>query len=202
MMEAGRLRAREDGTRAPTAPDVRPVTYAPEIRTELRTLHLGLSRGAVRLDELDAHMPVTLAKVSALLAALDGRRNVTIEDWQLAGTVWLTSARVRNHLVAYGLSQRGKASAAKRAAYAGDEAAAEAARSEVRDAVEQAAVERVARWLAGKVAVDAGRTPASWRRQLNGRDKPRFDAALSYASAFLWVEVKEDHLFAGTAAPR
>jgi hypothetical protein len=171
-------------------PDLRPVTYAPEIRAELRTLHLGLSRGTVRLDELDAHMPVTLAKVSALLAGLDGRRDVTLEDWHLAITVWHTSCRVRDYLVAHAMSVRGKASAAKRAAYADDEAAAEAARHVVRDEVEQRRIARVAERITAMVT-DAGPdgiAVSAMRKRIAQRDRDVFAECLAAA---LRVVVKD-----------
>ena len=178
--------------------DLRPVTYAPEIRDELRTLHLGLSRGTLTLGELDAHMPVTLAKVSALLAGLDGRRDVTLEDWRLAGTVWLTSCRVRDHLVAHAMSIRGKANAAKRAAYAGDEAAAEAARHEVRDVAEQRRIARVADRITVLVT-DAGADGIPvfrLRNKIAQRDRDIYADALSAA---VHVVVKDvdgtDHAF-------
>lgn len=191
------------GGAATPEPDLRPVTFAPEIRAELRTLHLGLSRGTLALAELDAHMPVTLVKVAALLAGLEGRRDVTAEDWRLASIVWHTSCRVRDHLVAYGRSARGKATAAKRAAHADDEAAAEVARHAVRDAVETAAVERVARWLSTKVAIEPDVPASVWRsKRVAGRDKRLFTDALLLAVEWGWVEDKEGILIPGPSQPR
>jgi hypothetical protein len=170
-------------------PDLRSVTFAPEIRAELRTLHLGLSRGTLTLAELDAHMPVTLVKVAALLAALEGRRDVTVEDWRLALIVWHTSCGVRDHLVAYGRSVRGKATAAKRAAHADDEAAAEVARHVVRDAVEQRRIARIAERIArlvGEAGAD-GIPVGALRAKIAQRDRDVFVEALE---ATLRVVVK------------
>lgn len=171
-------------------PDLRPVTFAPEIRAELRTLHLGLSRGTLTLAELDAHMPVTLVKVAALLAGLEGRRDVTVEDWRLAHLVWQTSCRVRDHLVAYGRSVRGKATAAKRAAHADDEAAAEVARHVVRDAAEQRRVARVADHV-GRLVSGAGPdgiAVGALRKRIAQRDREVFTEALE---ASVHVVVKD-----------
>lgn len=171
------------GGTSPPEPDLRPVTFAPEIRAELRTLHLGLSRGTLTLAELDAHMPVTLVKVAALLAGLEGRRDVTVEDWRLAVLVWQTSCRVRDHLVAYGRSVRGKATAAKRAALADDEAAAEAARHVVRDAAEQRRVARVSERIARLVAEAGadGIPVGALRVKIAQRDRDVFVDALEAA---------------------
>lgn len=185
---------REDGNQwliggAAAGADERPVTFDAPILDELFELHHGLSTGALALPELDAHMPLTKVKVAVLLAQLEGRRHVTVEDWRLAGIVWLTSCRVRDHLVAYGQALRGKESAAKRAAYAGQEAAAEAARAQVRDAAEAQRVARIADRIETAVA-DGPLLRADLRRRLNSRDRALFDDALEIAVLRLRVVVE------------
>lgn len=171
-------------------PDERPVTFDEVIRDELFDLHHGLSTGALALPELDAHMPLSLVKVAVLLAQLEGRRHVTAEDWRLARIVWLTSCRVRDHLVAYGITLRGKDAAAKRAAYAGQEAAAEVARAEVRDAAEMKRVARVVEKIE-KIVIDGGPIPrAELRRRLTSADRSVFEEALSTAVLRLRVRVE------------
>lgn len=192
---------REDGNRwlvaearGHDAPDERPVTFDESIRDELFDLHHGLSTGAVALPELDAHMPLSLVKIAVLLAQLEGRRHVTAEDWRLARIVWHTSCRVRDHLVAYGLTLRGKESAVKRAAYAGQEAAAEAARAEVRDVVEAKRVARVADRIeslvhaAGGDGIPLGKLRGS---KIAARDRDVFVDALDVAALRLRVVVKD-----------
>lgn len=173
--------------------DERPVTFDEPIRDELFELHHGLSTGSLALPELDAHMPLTKVKVAVLLAQLEGRRHVTVEDWQLAGVVWLTSCRVRDHLVAFGQAMRVKDSAAKRAAYAGQEAAAEVARHEVRTEVEARRIARVADRIA-KLAGEAGPEGVPLGRlrgaKLAARDRDVFAEALDVAVARLTVIVK------------
>lgn len=173
--------------------DERPVTFDEPIRDELFALHHGLSTGAYALPGLDSHMPLTQVKVAVLLAQLEGRRHVTVEDWRLAGIVWLTSCRVRDHLVAYGQVMRGKDAAAKRAAYAGQEAAAEAARHEVRDEAEARRIARVADRIA-KLAAEAGPDGIPLGRlrgaKLAARDRDVFAEALDVASLRLVVVVK------------
>ena len=172
------------------APDERPVTFDEPIRDELFDLHHGLSTGTLALPELDAHMPLSLVKVAVLLAQLEGRRHVTVEDWRLARIVWATSCRVRDHLVAYGITLRGKDAAARRAAYAGQEAAAEIARAEVRDAAEArrvaAVVEKIEKW----VIDSGGMARAEVRRRLTPANRAVFEEALSAAVLRLRVRIE------------
>jgi plasmid stabilization system protein ParE len=48
------------------------------------------------VQPLDSHAMQVKAKVSALLALLDGRMAVSVEDWQLAGQIMDESTRVRD----------------------------------------------------------------------------------------------------------
>jgi hypothetical protein len=170
--------------------DERPVTYAPEITAELRRELLARQRGELTLPRQDAHRPLMLVKVSALLAQLDGgRRRVELDDWALAKTVWETSCRVRDHLIAYGLALSGKAAADRRATFAGDQAAAEVARLAVHEERETQAVERVALVLARRVARAPGEptTRQQLRDATASRDRSAFPAALDAALARGWL---------------
>lgn len=191
---------REDGNhwliaeaRGQADADERPVTFDAPILEQLFELHHGLSTGALALPELDAHMPLTKVKVAVLLAQMEGRRHVTVEDWRLAGIVWLTSCRVRDHLVAYGVTLRGKDAAARRAAYAGQEAAAEAARHEVRTEVEARRIARVADRVEGLVrdAGGDGIALGKLRAKVALRDRDVFVDALDMAALRGRVVVKE-----------
>ncbi len=146
--------------------DLRPVTFAPEIRAELRAELLARQRGELTLQRQDAHRPLMLVKLAALLAQLDGgRRQVDLGDWALARLVWDTSCRVRDHLIAYGLALSGKAAADRRAAFVGDQAAAEAARFVLLDERERARVMDLAYWCARKV----GEAPTGMQRETDLR---------------------------------
>jgi energy-coupling factor transporter ATP-binding protein EcfA2 len=183
-------------------PDIRPVVFAQGIRAELRALHLGLSTGRESLPEMDAHMPLTLVKVSALLAALDGRREVEDEDWTLAKMLWLTSCRVRDHLISHARAARGKELEAQARLHAGRAYDAEHARGQAADERETKSIERVARWIAGKVRARSGRKAYQLRKDLAGRDKPIFEAGLERALELRWVEVDaEGVLGGGTSRP-
>lgn len=191
---------REDGQRwlvaeargRPEA-DLRPVTFDQPILDELDELHYGLGTGALQLPQLDAHLPLTMVKVSVLLAQLEGRRHVTAQDWQLARIVWLTSCRVRDHLVAYGVSMGKHDAAQKRAAYADSEAAAEVARFEVRDVAEARRVARVADRV-GQLMRDVGADGVALgklRIKVAARDRDVFVDALDMAAVRGQLIVKE-----------
>lgn len=183
---------REDGNQwliNDNAPDDRPVTFDQPILDELDELHYGLGTGTLLLPQLDSHLPLTLVKVAVLLAQLEGRRHVTVLDWHLARIVWFTSCRVRDHLVAYGVGMGKHDAALKRAAYAGQEAAAEAARHGVRTLEEGKRIARIAdRIVRGVVDGPIGRSDL--RRVLPSRDRPFFDEALEVAVLRLQVVVE------------
>lgn len=68
---------------------------AGEVVTEIRTAALARARAEVVIESLDAHRDLLRLKAAGLLAMLDGRLAVTVEDWQLAGVMVDTSAAVR-----------------------------------------------------------------------------------------------------------
>ena len=76
------------------------IGLADAVEDEVVSKHLAAARlqlGAKRTDDeqLDGHARLVQLKVSALLAILDGRTNITEDDWQLAATVMTTSDAVR-----------------------------------------------------------------------------------------------------------
>jgi hypothetical protein len=159
------------------------VTFDGPILDELFVVNHGTGTGGLQLPQLDSHMPLTMVKVAVLLAQLEGRRHVTVEDWRLARIVWQTSCRVRDHLIAYGVALQGKESAARRAAYAGQEAAAEAARAEVRDIAEQQRVARMADRVEAMLreAGQDGMALGAMRKRFASKERPLFGDALDMA---------------------
>lgn len=65
------------------------------IVAEVRAERLAVMREEVEVDPLDAHATLVRLKVAGLLAILDGRCDMAVEDWTLAGTVVATSRQVR-----------------------------------------------------------------------------------------------------------
>lgn len=69
--------------------------FPDEAYRESDTRRLAVLHGA-GVQPLDSHAMQVKAKVSALLALLDGRMTVSVEDWQLAGEIMTESNRVRD----------------------------------------------------------------------------------------------------------
>lgn len=57
-------------------------------------------------DPLDGHAGLVRLKTAALLALLDGRLDINLEDWHLARVMYDTSAGVRSHVVAVLAAER------------------------------------------------------------------------------------------------
>ncbi|PVZ07858.1 bifunctional DNA primase/polymerase [Actinomycetospora cinnamomea] len=76
------------------------ITMDDTIRARLRAEDRAVNTGELVRADLNAHQPLHLVKVSALLALLDGRAHVTEEDWGLARQVWESSCQVRETVLA------------------------------------------------------------------------------------------------------
>lgn len=183
--------------------DQTPVSFDETIMAELGTAHRARMRGeeGAALPVLDAHMPLTMVKVAAILAQLDGRRHVTTEDWRLAGMVWRTSCAVRDHSIELGRQQRGKERAGEIRHHADREGAAEAARLQVREGAFDAQVARVARRLADQVQQKKDVQRAELRRLVTSKDRGVFEDALILAIENGWVARDDAHLIPGPVAP-
>lgn len=68
-------------------------------RTELRIRNRDRVREVLVEDPLDSHWPVIRLRVACAFAFLDGRRTMTEEDWELAGTLMVVSRRTRDAVV-------------------------------------------------------------------------------------------------------
>ena len=73
---------------------------ADPIVEEVRADRLEAMRGEVERDGADAHRVLSRLKVAATLALLDGRMDVSEDDWVLAGLIIATSRRVRRSVEA------------------------------------------------------------------------------------------------------
>jgi hypothetical protein len=109
------------------------------VAADMRAKRLHAVRtGGADTDEINGHEPVMKMKFAALLAIIDGRYRMTMDDWRLAEMLWATSCAVRDELI--GLAAR-EATAARRAA---EEAEIDlAARKE--EVLDKAAMRREAR---------------------------------------------------------
>jgi hypothetical protein len=177
-------------------PDLRQVTFTPAILDELwEGRHGRVTTAPETLEDLSSHRPVTLIKLSALLAYLDcGRRNVTDEDWRLAGMVWDASCRVRDHAIETGRRAAGKAALDRRAAHSAQELAVD----EARTASEWRHVEeRVALSVTRLVQQHGPQTAGAIRRRSYSPDRPRVADALLLAVERGWLTEKGNQYIPG-----
>lgn len=145
---------------------------------------------------LDGHKPLHLAKAAALLCILDGRTDVTMDDWGLSHQLWAVSCAVRDDLV-----EQVKVEAQRRVAQEEHRTirvtslSAVASQQALRSAVD-AEVDRMARWVAKRVHSRRG---DPWRETGKGSitqaqrstGRARMPDALDEAEARGWVSREE-----------
>lgn len=156
--------------------------------------------GAAALEE---HRDLIQLKVGAALAILDGRLDLTTEDWQLAALIVDTSSRVRDRLADHlrQLTADREAATADRLARRQVEATARTAEWFMVD---------TARKIAAKVRAEPGEhTPGRLRGTFTPQRREVFDDALDHAKAEGWIEERDDdgqgtdkkRLYPGDAKP-
>lgn len=167
----------------------------PTIAAQLQQQHRDKARGKRIVDELDAHEPLHRLKLSALLAILDARLDITLDDWALADTIWQTSCAVRAWLAA-ATAQHARDEAANRAIQRAQSSIIE---DEHRATHDERQAARVARLIANHIHEktipggewEDGATTNQINRTLANRDRRHLDDAITIALA--------DHLIAAGA---
>lgn len=185
------------------------LSVAGEITAELEATAWAVNRGDVVLDPLDSHRDLLKLKTAALLAVLEGRLDVTVEDWQLAGVVAAASGTVRASAmdaVSFELDERERAHTRRLVAR---EAAQETARRHREAMRHDNLLEAAARSVVAK-AKRAGREGLSRRGvrdAIGGRRRKELggvtavDEVLAFAADLGWVEDRGDVVFAGSGRP-
>jgi len=198
----------------PPAIDLSPIRFAEAILDELYDTEHAKSTGALpaghwllipgtaELDPFKSQHTVLKVKVSALLALLEARRNVTPDDWWLAQIVIDTSDRVRGYLDALARVAAGKARAAFLAAEAEAEHFRAHARSAVAEALDLTAERRIAVRLAQRVHDNGPMTLGGLRKTLAGRDKHLTESAIELAMGAGWLAVAEGDRMFGPGSSR
>jgi hypothetical protein len=74
-----------------------PMGIDPAIEEEIGEARASQMRGELEENPLDAHRRLNRLKVAGVLAVLDNRHDITLDDWHLAGTLVDTSDGVRDH---------------------------------------------------------------------------------------------------------
>jgi hypothetical protein len=188
----------------PPAIDLSPIRFAEAILDELYDTEHAKSTGALpaghwllipgtaELDPFKSQHTVLKVKVSALLALLEARRNVTPDDWRLAQIVIDTSDRVRGYLDALARVAAGKARAAFLAAEAEAEHFRAHARASVSEALDLTAERRVAVRTAIKVHDGGPATLGALRKAATSADRRLIEAGVEIAVESGWLVIAED----------
>lgn len=173
------------------------MTFAETILDELYETEYAKNTGTLPPDHplrdpFRSQHPVLKVKVASLLALLEGRRNVTEDDWRLAQIVIDTSDRVREHLQALARDAAGKARAALLAAEHEAETHRAHARQAVSAVLEQTAERRVAARVAQRVHEGGPATLGALKRATTGRDRPLVEAGVELAVEAGWLLLGAD----------
>ncbi|MGW1063339.1 bifunctional DNA primase/polymerase [Streptomyces aureus] len=161
------------------------VTLADTIKRRLRAEHLDRQRKRVEVDPYDSHRPLMMIKLSALLALLDGRTDVTEDDWSTAAVMWGASCAVRQGLLSRARQDKTRVLAERREERVQEAVAVHQAKAGADDAAE-----RVARRLWRIVSTKGPAARSDLKRDL-GRDKPHFQSALERGLARGWLDEEE-----------
>lgn len=158
-------------------------------------------RGTTSLAALDAHEPLHRLKLAALLAILDGRLDINLEDWSLADVIWTTSCAVRASVVEAVRASSERTEAARTDVQARRELVVQAARLSAPQKVE-----RLARRLGKWVHEAPDRPEDGWamrdlRHRLKSDERPLLDAAISAAIDSAWLVESYGRYLPGGSIP-
>jgi hypothetical protein len=179
-------------------PGLAGLTLHPDIKATMRRDDLARMRGDLVVAEMDSHRPLLVLKVAALLALLESRWDIGLDDWALAEVVVETSDAVRDALIAYARVQ---------AAQVEENKTAKAVDLAVRTAAEvgqvPASTERVACNIARRVhnSETAACSRGAVRKAQDSRDRKFVDAAIDYAESQGWIRVEGTMLAAAMSRP-
>ena len=155
-----------------------------EIREELRAHRRVVAAGTERLDDLDGHRGLLKLKTAALLALMDWRMDVNLEDWGLAEMIMTHSDKVRSHVLAVKRQADSRAADARTMFLAEREAT-------VDDVKERKAVARLRDSIVRKVGEGPIATGKLSRATTSSGTRHRFSDAVAAAVADGAIEFSE-----------
>lgn len=172
-------------------------TYAPpptymtvdsEIESEIEMKRHLILTEEVLPDAHDSHRELYRLKVAGLLAIIDGRLNISTEDWQLAGMVREASESIRDTHIEL-------AEVEKRAIYKASTERAKERAIAVAEGVSVAETLRCAKTIAGRVRRENpnGWTVSTLRKTLSTPQKAVYPEALDLAKSEGWAIEQIDH---------
>ncbi len=183
----------------PPAHQAGPMGIDPVVAAEIRSRRHSAVTGAVMIPELDAHRDLNRLKVSGLLALLDGRTDITADDWRLSGILLDASDRVRSTIVD---------AARDRARHAEDSRTATVLRRD--EALEESAQGRAVTKMASAIGNhvhrhqrDGGCRRGCVSQATASRDRAvaPIDAGIDVAERERWIVVEGDVFRPGASRP-
>lgn len=163
-----------------------------------------LNPDSVDSNEYDAHKPLSLIKIAGLLALMDGRRTINIEDWELSTMVWETSCGVRDAILGWTVRLENKRNDYKNAQYVSREMALHNAKVQS-DVKVVAIATRIANKVHTSAQTDSDLNTLNKAKKLlrggvNG-ERQYFDAAIKYAESMDWIIVEDSAISPGASQP-
>lgn len=158
----------------------------PRVLTDAVTANRRQALRTGNTNGLDGHALLNRVKVAAAVALIEGRVDVTDDDWELAGAIQATSDLARAWVQAQIADQRAS-TAAQRAESRAKEAVV------VDRTVTDARVGRIARVIARAVHASGedGLPMGKASTAVAGRDRGDFDAGVHFAVAAGWIAESE-----------
>src|SRR5262249_46782090 len=147
---------------------------------------LARARGQRRDHPLDAHAMLHRLKIAGLLAILDSRLHINVDDWRLAAQVWRTSVQVRSSVVRHLERQKAAEEAMRVERHANRDLAPEAAKRSVPAAVERIAV-RLARFAHDRPCPEDGWALRDLQQRLKATEKVMLQAAIEHGITNAWI---------------
>ena len=90
------------------------ITFPDSVSDEVWEANAAVSAGESESELYMAHMYLMRLRISAMLAILDGRGDVTVEDWNWSRVVWNTSCSVRAGMMKHGKDEARRVETDKR----------------------------------------------------------------------------------------
>lgn len=167
-----------------------------EVEAEIRANRIAKLRANGDADAMEAHADLLRLKVAEAFALLDGRLDLDVEDWSLAGRYVELSGRVRAHAAEVANEQQAGVQRARRESRVADAAA-------IDDAAIVRANLRGAKAIARSVWRENGRTRNEAMRATKGTDRKvgDFYEMVAVAASNRWIVDNGDRLERGDVDP-
>lgn len=165
------------------------VTFPQAIKDDLRSALIDRATGEIEVSELDGHAGLMKVKAAALFALLNGRTNVTDEDWSLAEIAWECSCAVRDTLI-----EQARREAEANREREDDAKVRLAVRTHDAKSTADRDVRRIALAIWRHASRSGGISYGACRKALASRDRDLFQKGLDHAESEAWVFLEKDQI--------